>query len=183
MPAKKNQRMSYRDTLILNQKAMDTWAAVYGKPTVSLGPIPDAPKKRERSTQAPAVPLEKDVQKSIIDFLLRHPKIGLVERINSGTMQSDNGDGTTRYTQFNKVYGRASNGEFMDMPDICCTLNGNGKRFVIEVKRPGWKKPTNDHERRQAAYIMHIVECGGYGMFATSVDDVALKLENIWHGN
>ena len=112
---------------------------MYGKPPVSLGQVPDAPKKREPRTEAPNIPLEKDVQKAIIDMLLRHPKIGLVERINSGTMQSDNGDGTTRYTQFNKVYGRASNGEYMDMPDVCCTLKGQGRRFVIEVKRPGWK--------------------------------------------
>ena len=179
MPPRKNQRLSHREVLTQNQKAMDTWAAVYGKPPVSLGPIPDAPKRREPRTEAPQIPLEKDVQKAIIDMLLRHPKIGLTERINSGSMQSDNGDGTTRYTQFNKVYGRASNGEYMDMPDICCTLRDQGRRFVIEVKRPGWKKPVNEHERRQAAYIQHIIECGGYGMFATCVEDVVTALEDM----
>ena len=179
MPRNSKPQMSHRDILIQNQKAMDTMALLVGRPTVNLGPIPDAPKKREPRTEAPQIPLEKDVQKAIIDFLLCHPKIGLVERINSGTMQSDNGDGTTRYTQFNKVYGRASNGEYMDMPDICCTLKGQGRRFVIEVKRPGWKKPINEHERRQAAYIQHIIECGGYGMFATCVEDVVSALEDM----
>jgi hypothetical protein len=43
---------------------------------------------------------------------------------------------------------------------------------AIEVKHEGWTHPTNDRERAQAEFIRIVVEKGGLGGFAASVDDL-----------
>ena len=176
-------RQSLRQTMADNQRAMDGIARMMGKPTVSLGPIPEAPKPRGKVTMSGVIP-EGVVQKSIIDLLVRHPMVGMVERINSGTMQSENEAGEKRYTEFNHVYGRASNGLFMAASDVSCTLRGGhwaGKRLVIEVKNSAWThvRPGNQRENEQSAYLATVRECGGYGIFASSVEQVIRELDRI----
>lgn len=47
-----------------------------------------------------------------------------------------------------------------------------GKYFEVEVKKPGWKAPTNDRERAQGAHLSYVKAMGGVAMFAQSVEDV-----------
>lgn len=125
----------------------------------------------------PPAPLETDIQRAIIEFLLRHPKIGLVERINSGAAVGENSHGKKTFVRFNKIYAHN-----LRRVDIDCTLTGpsiGGKRFVIEVKRPPWTKPTDQREIEQANYIDLIYSLGGHGMFAVSVEQVAAYLDKI----
>jgi hypothetical protein len=42
---------------------------------------------------------------------------------------------------------------------------------AVEVKHPGWTRPTNDRERAQEAFIRLVTEKGGLGGFAASVED------------
>ena len=48
-----------------------------------------------------------------------------------------------------------------------------GQFVSLEVKRPCWKQPRNDHERAQEAWLKMINELGGFAMFIT--DKEALK--------
>lgn len=167
-------RITYRDQLLRNQATMNMYADLAGKPRVEIPGIPPAPKPRAPRAEPPAVPLERDIQKQIIDGLRMHPLIGMVERVNGGTAIEKNQDGSDRYIKFHHVY--PVDGQFLRSVDIHCTLKPSGRRFVIEVKRPGWTKPMDERERNQAAYIQHVRKCGGFGMFATSWDQVSDKL-------
>lgn len=42
---------------------------------------------------------------------------------------------------------------------------------AVEVKKPGWKKPSNKREIAQEAFLRTVRSMGGIGMFAQSVDD------------
>ena len=183
-PPRRVNRVSYRDQLAANQKALDMYAAFSGKERVIVD-MPPEPKKRVPTVynslsgaviKAP-VPLEKDVQRSIIEGLRWHPLIGLVERVNSGSAVENNSDGSRRYIEFHRVY--PVHGVKLAAVDVHCTLKPSGKRFVVEVKRPGWKKPTSDRELAQAAYIAQVIACGGHGMFATSWEQVETMLSEI----
>ena len=49
---------------------------------------------------------------------------------------------------------------------------GPGGMFVaVEVKAPGWKKPSNPREVAQANFIGAVQARGGLAGFATSIDD------------
>jgi hypothetical protein len=171
-------RITYREQMQRNQTSLDLYADLAGKPRMVI-PVPPEPKKRapREPSGVPPVPLERDVQRAIIDGLRMHPMIGLVERVNSGQATETDAAGNTRYIQFHHVYSVA--GVRMRSVDLHCTLKPSGRRFVIEVKRPGWKAPRDERERAQQAYIAHIIACGGFGMFASSWDEVANELRRI----
>ena len=189
-------RKTFRETLMGHEATMQLYAALYDKPMPERAiPIPPEPKKRDQkladfllgvvdkdalgpqpiTSAIMKVPLERDVQKQIIDGLRRHPKVGMVERINSGSAVERNADGSERHIQFHHVY--SVNGVRMRAVDISCTLKVGGMRFVIEVKRPGWKAPRGEREEAQDAYIKHVRACGGMGMFATSWEEVCAALD------
>ena len=171
-------RVSYRDQLTANQKALDQYAAFSGKPRMEIEmPPPVKPRAPKDPLKESPVPLEADVQRAIIDGLRMHRMIGLVERVNSGSSVESNADGSKRYIEFHRVY--AVNHVTLAAVDIHCTLKPSGKRFVVEVKRPGWKNPRSPRELAQAAYIAQVIACGGYGCFATSWDEVDTELRSI----
>lgn len=47
-----------------------------------------------------------------------------------------------------------------------------GRFFAVEVKSPGWKKPSNKREVAQANFLGHVRQLGGHGVFAQSIEDV-----------
>lgn len=50
---------------------------------------------------------------------------------------------------------------------------------AVEVKEPGWTKPTNEHERGQANFLASVISKGGIGMFATDSAHY-LQTVNAW---
>ena len=181
MPSRRVGRISLRDQMLKNQASMDLYAALGDKPRHIITDIPAAPKPR-----APAVPsnipLESDVLADIVDRLLVHPMVGLVERINSGTAVEHNDQGDKRFIAFNHVYRVPGIPTFMRASDLSVTLKGGhwaGRRLAIECKRPGWKAPRDKREEEQYAYLLRINTCGGYGIFATCWADVQNELERI----
>lgn len=160
-PRKTNKpRLSKRELFAQNQKAMDSYALIMGKPTVSLGAIPDAPKPRAKKPQEKVVILEKEVQKAIMDMLKVHPKVVFRARFNRGVMQSSY-NGKDSFTQFNSQKG---------FSDIHGMLRG-GKSFYLEVKRPSGGVVSPD----QKQFLDMIVAGGGIAGVVRSVDD-ALEL-------
>ena len=165
--------MSAREQALRVKASLDMYADLAGKPRMDI-PVPSAPKPRAPATTPRTVPLESEVQAAIIEGLRYHPMVGLVERVNSGAAMEYAADGSKRVIQFVVIYAAG-----LASPDVHCTLKNSGRRFVIEVKRPGWKGPRDQREMRQEAYIDRVRACGGYGMFATSWDQVAAELGRI----
>ena len=103
------------------------------------------------------IPLEKDIQKAIIQFLSAHPKVSIYGRFNSGTAITGDAQGNTRYTRFNSIKG---------FPDIHGMLKG-GRAVYIEVKRPGGRVSDEQQE-----FIDKVAAHGAVAFIAYSVDDV-----------
>ena len=155
-------RISHRDTLAANQKAMDGWANVFGKPKVSLGTPPPPVKKRTPKVATPMdVPLEKDIQKAILQYLKLRSDVVFVSRFNSGVAANTDGHGDTRYTRFNTMPG---------FPDIHGMLKG-GHAFYIEVKRQGGKATPD-----QQSFIDMVRAGGGKAGVARSIEEAVAIL-------
>ena len=171
-------RIPLRDRILRNQATLEMYRPEGAEP-VKLN-VPPPPKKRA-PPKPTGIPLESEVQAEIVDELRRHPMVGLVTRVNSGSAVERNADGSERHIQFVHVY--SVRGVRFRPADLDVTLTGPGhwagKRFVIECKRPGWLGPSDERERGQEAYIRFVVACSGYGMFAWSWDMVAAELERI----
>lgn len=88
--------------------------------------------------QQPVVPLEKEIQKAILEAIELRQDIIFVGRFNRGQAVASNGYGETRYTPFNSVKG---------FPDIHGLLLG-GRAIYIEVKRPPphYVRPTKEQQ-------------------------------------
>lgn len=141
-----------------------------------LAHLSKAPKQYGPRIEQEDDPYEATIQAGIIEMLLKHPKVKVVERHNSGKAKEMGADGKPRFISYNKIF--KVNGVRMRKADIDCTLV-NGKRFVCEVKRLHWKRPTDEREVEQQNYIEHIRAATGYGMFARSVAEVEAALDAI----
>jgi hypothetical protein len=58
----------------------------------------------------------------------------------------------------------------MITPDMVGSIFG--QFAAVEVKTPGWKKPSNDRERAQARFLGNVTALGGFATFAQSEKDV-----------
>jgi hypothetical protein len=137
-----------------NQKSMDVYAAMSGKPRVEFD-IPPEPKKR-----APAKPSnepsEAQILRAIMALLRHHPKVASYWRQNSGTFAERNRDGSTRYIRANTAKG---------MSDIMGVLK-DGRTLAIEVKsRVGRMRPG------QEEFLQTIRQAGGVAGVCRSVED------------
>lgn len=147
---------SLPDTIRANNKAMDYYSLMSGKPTPD-GAMREVKAKVTRQQGQSEIPLEKDIQKAIIQFLSVHPKISIYGRFNSGTAITGDAQGNTRYTRFNSIKG---------FPDIHGMLKG-GRAVYIEVKRPGGRVSDEQQE-----FIDKVSAHGAVAFIAYSVDDV-----------
>lgn len=113
---------------------------------------------------------ESEVQRAIIGYLCGHPNVALVIRFNSGAVQSDK-----YYVEFSHIYSRGFNGERLRLPDIYALMR-DGRTLNVEVKRGDWRGVSNQREIEQENYLRHVRACGGIGIFATCIEDVAVAL-------
>mgnify|MGYP000721058787 CR=1 FL=1 len=120
------------------------------------------PKSKKKTTIA-SKPLEKDIQKSIIQYL-QFAGCAVV-RVNSGAVAIKGK--RSRFIKFNDSPGCS---------DLLCCIEG---RFVaIEVKRPASRTEAK-HLAEQQAFQERIRKSGGYGYFVTSVKEVVDIVEKI----
>lgn len=148
-------RKSFRDTLRENNAADRFYAALAGKEPMFQSEIKESKPRAALLTPKPDAPLEKDIQKAIIQALNLHPMVAFVGRFNSGVAVNSDGN-VARYTRFNTVKG---------FPDIHEMLQG-GCAFYIEVKRKGGK--VSDE---QSEFLTMVKRNGGRAGVAYSVDD------------
>lgn len=164
---------SLPDTIRANNKAMDYYSLMSGKTT------PDGATRevKEKVTRGPRKksnkPLESEPQRDIIKFLCHHPSVAIVERINSGAIQSDK-----YFVRFHILYSRDHKGRKMRKSDVCGMLT-DGRYYAVEVKRPGWTKPKDQREQEQMNYVEYVRHCGGIGLIATCVDDVISEFKRL----
>lgn len=141
--------------------------------------VTDAAMRELMSLVCPSVPTttnstsEANTQSLI---RLEAPKLGAtLLRNNSGACKDDTG----RLIRFG--LGNDServNAAFKSSDLIGVTpVRGVGVFTAVEVKKPGWTKPTNDRERAQAAFLLHVQQRGGIGIFATCPEDYVRAVE------
>jgi hypothetical protein len=111
----------------------------------------------------PKTPLEGDIQKTILSALRKHHRVAWVGRFNSGAYRTE-------------YKGKSGFYKFQYMPKglSMCDLAGmltDGRFFGLEVKRPGWKGPSDEREESQAAFLDLVVKHGGVASFVTCLDD------------
>jgi hypothetical protein len=154
-------RKTLREVMTDHQRTEDTLAALWGKPRREL-PIPAEPKKRAPAKPS-GEPSEAEILRAIIQLLHRHPRVAQCWRINSGTFQERNRDGSTRYIRANTARG---------MSDIMGILK-NGRTLAIEVKsRTGRMRPG------QEEFLQTIRQAGGVAGVCRSVEDAVRLLED-----
>ncbi len=92
-----------------------------------------------------------------------------------------------RYLNMRKIFNYPTHaGQIIPVQDgvsdIAGVLPGSGRALYIEVKRPGWTPPGEDtkaykHYRKQLDFQEDVKKSGGVAFFASSVEEVALKLQ------
>ena len=174
----KRGREPLKDTIARNAAALRMYAASapHGKSREPLfAPEPEKPK---RAAPKPSlVPHESTVQAEIIDYLKSRPDIGCIVRMNSGTMNEGK-----RFIRMNTIYEPplyefAGEKIYPQMADLQAIHKPTGKKIAIEVKRAGWKAPSDKREHGQALYLKYVRDCNGIAFFATSVADVERGLQ------
>lgn len=139
-------RLSRRDQIRQNNATVRFYVGASEKPDAveraERELITPLPPKRQRVVRPydgqPVVPLEKEIQTTIIEALELRKDVVFVGRFNRGQAVATY-NGETRYTPFNSVPG---------FPDIHGLLVG-GRAFYIEVKRPPphYRKPDDVQQR------------------------------------
>ena len=171
---------SLKATLAANRAAGRNYAAMYGKEPMPMDVEPDRLPRKKSAVQLPKRS-EADVQRDVLSWLKRDPRVAIYERHNSGALP----DKTGRMVRFNRVTVRGGNGIKPLISDITGTLK-NGMGFAFECKEPNWKLPDfdallhkdgllSDRELRelgQEAYLIAVRNAGGIGMFITDVQQV-----------
>ena len=109
----------------------------------------------------PFVPTEAQVLASVLQALRHDKRVAWCGRFNSGAQVVGEGK-QRRFLRFHDVQG---------FPDIAGQLT-DGRFLAIECKRPGWKSPADERERRQQDFLALVDRNGGVSGFARGIDDV-----------
>jgi len=134
---------------------------------------------KDRKPKTAGIPYEAQTQAEIITYLQSRPDVGCIIRFNSGTMRE--GD---RYIRMNTIYLKAwceqlQENIYARLPDLQAMHKPSGRLIAIEVKRQGWKRPSDVREHQQALYLDHVRRCGGIAGFCRSVADVIKLLGEV----
>ena len=139
-------------------------AAIAGMEAGQIAPV--RPRAKPRQLEAPVVA-------AIGELLAVHPKVLFAVRQNSGMASYEAKSGKYAPVYFYKILTRSP----MTITDFWGVLR-EGRMLAIEAKAPGFTEPRTDTERRQAAFLAMVRNCGGVGIFATSAEQVAEALRD-----
>ena len=133
---------------------------------------------RER---AKPVQREAPVVAAISELLATNPRVLIALRVNSGMASYEAKTGKYAPVWFHKWLRSPEKMRMSDffglMDDPEWSVNPRCIPLAIEAKAPGWKKPSDDREREQAAFLSFILNCGGRAGFATSVEEAQRIIE------
>lgn len=111
--------------------------------------------------------LEKDVLKAVGHLLAVHPRVAFALRMNSGMASYESRSGKYQPVWFHE-WVRGAGYRMSDF--MGATVDG--KIIAIECKRPGWKKPRDEREREQMAFLQAVADAGGIAAFVTDAGRV-----------
>ena len=129
--------------------------------------------------RAKPVQREAPVVQAISELLAVHPRVLFAVRQNSGMASYEAKSGRYAPVFFYRILTKQD----MTITDFWGILDprenylGRTRVFAIEAKAPGWTKPRDDRERKQAAFLQMVRDAGGIGIFATDVSHVAEALK------
>lgn len=131
----------------------------------ALFEAPEQPKRRARGkVRHRSDPLERDIQRVILEALRLHPAVAHIARTNTGAGRFMGKDGKAgRFVRFG----------FQGQSDLTGVAK-DGRVIAIEVKRP---KTRNNLSLEQRAYLDQVREAGGYAGVATCVEDAFAIVE------
>lgn len=135
-------------------------AALQDLRAIYVPPPADIPGSSEAATQA--------------RLRVEAPKIGAaLWRNNNGACTDDTGR-MIRYGLANdskKISDRFKSSDLIGITPVTVQPHHVGHRVgvftAVEVKHPGWKRPENDRDRAQEAFLVTVCQLGGLGMFVT----------------
>lgn len=161
--------VSHREKLRQNAKALEALAAASGRQhpphlAEQIAKAAEPAKQRQRrlpTLDAQHKPLEREIQRAIIEALRLHPRVIKVTRFNSGGSLSRDANGREHLVLFSSE----------PVPDLFGLLRNPPGFFWYEVKRDGWSRPRDYREERQAAFLEAVRQAGGIGQFVRSVDE------------
>lgn len=133
--------------------------------------------------------LESDVMAEVRQYLLMHPRVGRVIRLNNGAAYAGEGD-TRRFIRFCEIEGQqavrsaairphmqALAEAYEELPPDFVGFMADGRFLAIECKREGWTKPGNRRERGQERFLARVRKAGGVAGFVTSLANLKLLIE------
>jgi len=160
-----------RETLRENQRGLDMWAKMYGKPQTVHIPVKP---KRKIVNRSPKEELEASVKTDITSLLYRHPKVLFAVAQNSGAgsflRQNEQGELVEVPVWFYRIIKKPENID-MTIVDYWGFLT-DFRFFAVEAKHRNWTKPKDQREHKQAAFLQMVRDAGGIGIFATCAEDV-----------
>jgi hypothetical protein len=160
-------KKSLRDTIAENQKAMNMWAAVHGKPQTDIGvPAKRAPNVKRTADED----TEAAVLKEVGQLLANHPKVLFAVRQNSG-MAYNESKAPVYFYRFVRCK------EKMRISDFWGLLT-DGRPFACEVKNRAWTKPSGEREAEQQAFLLTVKYAGGVSGFCTSAAQAQAIIES-----
>lgn len=159
LPVSVIQRQSKAQLLALCQNDAQRARVEADFPEDKMRPLPV--KRAERQAR----PLEADVKLAVRDLLAAHPKVSYALRFNSG--MAWNAAGVPVH-----FHAWIRSPEKCRMPDFYGALI-TGAALALEIKRPGWKSPSDQREHEQAAFLALVRSLGGVAAFITEAEQVA----------
>lgn len=178
------RKLSLREQVARNVAALEQFGASGELPDdlkLSLSRLP-LPKRRQTATNIDRVHraetagrvLEAHVIRAVEGLLAVHPRVLFVLRQNAGGASYENKSGKYAPVFFHR-WVRPGSGfrmsDFMGATTDCRIL-------ALEAKRPGFRGPSDQREREQAAFLDCVRKNGGRAGFVTSADEAQTIIEN-----
>lgn len=122
---------------------------------------------RTHAAETAKRPLEAEVIRAVEQLLRVHPRVLWALRMNAGSASYESKTGKYAPVWFHRWVRSPSRFRMADF----IFLRDDGKFGAIECKRLGFRKPTDQREREQAAFLSNLITNGCLAGFATSADD------------
>lgn len=167
----------------MNNDNIYQWAQRYGIPAGPLVELLDIidPSRPHVAGNAHS---EAGVQAELRTVAAKHGSS--LWRNNNGAGEVMEEGGQLRYLRWGvandskKLNAKFKSSDLIGITPVTSTQAGQtfGVFTAVEVKKPGWSAPKNEHERAQSAFLSVVQAMGGIGMFAQSTADY----EGIYRG-